>query len=308
MKALKFLNLFSYIALVILLISSVNKVTATLAFYTDTSGHVFSIVDSTHVKEFSNGNTYLYTDISGVASITGFTYAALTAIIPASIPNGDPVTSIGNNAFAGSANLLSVSIPSSVTSIGNGAFNSCINLLSVSIPSSVTSLGSGSFQYCTSMCLVTIPSSVTSIGSGAFYSCTSLLSVTIPSSVTSISVNAFYACTNLSSVTLPIGVTSIGDGAFGGCPSLLTVTIPSSVVSIGFLTFYGCTSLNSVIFNEIEAPTISWGSFSGIKSGAKGFYPYGSTGYTASTIHSTSVSGQLTMIPFYTDTSGHVFP
>ena len=291
MKALKFLNLFSYIALVILLISSVNKVTA----YTDTSGHVFSIVDSTHVKENSNGNTYEYTDISGVASITGFTYATSPAIIPASIPNGDPVTSIGNYAFAGSANLLSVSIPSSVTSIGNGAFNSCATLGSVSIPSSVTSLGSGSFQYCTSMSLVTIPSSVTSIGSGAFYSCTSLLSVTIPSSVTSIPVNAFYACTNLSSVTLPIGVTSIGDYAFVNCTNLSSVTIPSSVVSIGYLTFYGCTSLNSVIFNEIGAPNISSGSFYGIKPGAKGFYPYNSTSYTVSPF-STSVSGQLTMI------------
>ena len=269
--------------------------------YTDSLGNVYAIVDSTHVKD-SNGNTYTFTDSRVYATITGFTYAASPAIIPASLPNGHPVTSIGNNAFAGSA-IRNVIIPSSVTSIGTAAFNSCASLLSVDIPSSVTSIGDSAFQYCSSMGSVNIPSSVTSIGDSAFYHCTSLSSVAIPSNVTIISRNAFLGCTNLSSVTIPIGVTSIGDGAFQSCTSLSYVIIPSSVTSIGFWPFYGCTSLNSVIFNEIVAPTISWGSFSSIKSGAKGFYPYVSTGYTASTIQSTSVSGQLAMISSTTVTS-----
>jgi BspA type Leucine rich repeat region (6 copies)/Putative Ig domain/Immunoglobulin domain/MBG domain len=98
-------------------------------------------------------------------------------------------------------------------------------------------------------------------------------------------------------------VTSIADNAFRDNTSLSSVSIPSSVTSIGDSAFNNCANLNRVTFNEITAPTIFLSSFSSIKSGAKGLYPYVSTGYTASTIQSTSVSGQLAMISSTTVTS-----
>jgi len=97
-------------------------------------------------------------------------------------------------------------------------------------------------------------------------------------------------------------VTSIADNAFRDNTSLSSVSIPSSVTSIGNYAFYFDSSLIRVSFNG-NAPTINTNSFIGISVDAKGFYPYLSTGYTASTIQSTSVSGQLTMISSTTITS-----
>ncbi len=58
------------------------------------------------------------------------------------------ITSIGEYAFYGSANLKSIAIPSSVTSIGDNAFNSCNNLTSITLPNSVTSIGEYAFRGC----------------------------------------------------------------------------------------------------------------------------------------------------------------
>ena len=51
------------------------------------------------------------------------------------IPNN--VVEIGENAFSGCNNIITIDIPNTVTSIGNSAFSGCYNLLSIKIPYSV---------------------------------------------------------------------------------------------------------------------------------------------------------------------------
>lgn len=58
------------------------------------------------------------------------------------------VTRIGDMAFCGNTNLISVSIPNSMTSIGNMAFCVCSGLTSVTIPNSVSSIGYSAFRDC----------------------------------------------------------------------------------------------------------------------------------------------------------------
>lgn len=163
------------------------------------------------------------------------------------------VTSIGNSAFFGCANLTSVTIPDSVTSIGNNAFYNCTSLASVTIPDSVTSIGSSAFHGCTNLASVTIPNSVTGISDSMFNGCTTLISVAIPNSVTSIGDGAFYNCTNLTSVTIPDSVTSIAGFAFYNCDSLTSVAIPDGVTSIGGHAFYTCENIQNItISNSVE--------------------------------------------------------
>jgi len=222
---------------------------------------------------------FTFTTNNGAITITGYnTAAGLNMVIPAAT-NGYPVTSIGDNAFYGSA-ITSVTIPDSVTNIGSTAFEYCYNLTSVTIPDNVTSIGEEVFEHCITLTSVTIPDSVTSIGEEAFIQCSSLTNIimdeenlffsstngvlfdknqttliqypgglvgsyTIPNSVTSIGLDAFFFCTSLTSVAIPNSVTNIGNGAFAHS-SLTSVTIPDSVTNISEGAFAN-TSLSSIV-------------------------------------------------------------
>ncbi len=194
------------------------------------------------------------------------------------------VTSVGNNAFNGCYNLLSVSIPDSVTRIGFSSFEDCCGMTSIKIPSSVTYIdgrafigcsglkgvyitdlaawcsigycfgGAGSPLYCAHNLylngeLITdlvIPDSLTVIGDGAFYGCTSLTSVFIPDSVTGIGYGTFNGCTGLTSVDIPDSVIYIGRSAFSNCSGLTSVKLGNSVESIEKYAFSNCKGLTTL--------------------------------------------------------------
>ncbi len=114
----------------------------------------------------------------GKVTITGCDYGASgKLVIPATI-EGNPVTSIGNEAFLACTSLTSITIGNGVTSIGTAAFYRCGGVKSITIPDSVTSIGDGAFANCTSLTSITIPDGVTSIGHAAFAACESMNAVT----------------------------------------------------------------------------------------------------------------------------------
>ena len=167
-------------------------------------------------KQYSEGLAFA-SNGNGTCYVAGIGSCKDTDIwIPPASPNGDIVTSIGEEAFYKCTSLTSVTIPDSVTSIDWRAFLCCTSLASITIPDSVTSIGWGAFERCTSLTSVTIGSNVISIGGAAFSSCSGLTSITIPDSVTSIGSGAFSDCTNLFDITIPDSVTSIGGWAFYG--------------------------------------------------------------------------------------------
>ena len=154
---------------------------------------------------------FTFTVSGGDLTITGCSPSCSggSIVIPSSI-GGDPVTSIGSQAFYNNL-LTSVTIGSSVTSIGYFAF-AYNHLTSVTIPSSATAIGQAAFANNLYLTSVTIGSSVTSIADSAFES-DALTSVTIPSSVTSIGSNAF-SYNSLTSVSFLGSAPSFGTNAF----------------------------------------------------------------------------------------------
>lgn len=109
----------------------------------------------------------------------------------------DTVTIIGDGAFSGNANLISIALSEKVISIGNNAFSRCFSLTDINIPNGIKSIGDFTFHYCDSLVSIVIPDSVTSIGFCAFAYSQSLSRVIIPSSVTSIGEHTFDDCKNL---------------------------------------------------------------------------------------------------------------
>ena len=98
------------------------------------------------------------------------------------------VTTIWEEAFAESPNLVSVTIPDSVTTIRNAAFNECTALTSVTIPSSVTNFY-GAFTDCPQLSSVTVL--CPEVGEYGFVRCTSIKTICFGEGVGTISSNAF---------------------------------------------------------------------------------------------------------------------
>jgi hypothetical protein len=222
--------------------------------------------------------TYITTN--GKITITDCDNGATGELVIPETIEGNPVISIGDNAFEDCENLTSITIPESVTSIGIRAFWSCTSLTSITIPESVTSLEDNAFAFCSKLTDVTIPEGVTLLGRGAFIRCSSLINISvdegninyssiegvlftksqnnllffpsgregsysIPDAVTLINSYAFDSCL-LSEVTIPDGVTSIGLKAFQYSSQLASIIIPEGVTLIEPETFRYATKLASV--------------------------------------------------------------
>ena len=191
---------------------------------------------------------FTFTTNNGSITITGYTGAGGTVIIPDST-NGYPVTDIGQYAFYQSG-LTDVSIPDSVTNIGYYAFSDCFSLTNVTMGNGVTCIGLEAFFQCVRLTDLTLPNSVVTIGYQAFTYCSGLTNLIIPDSVTNIGSFAFRSCSSLTNETIPDSVISIGSGPFADCTSLTNITVSSSNL------FYSST--NGVLFDKTQANLIQY--------------------------------------------------
>jgi len=82
-------------------------------------------------------------------------------------------------------------IPETISYIGDYAFYGCINLLSVHIPNSVKTIGKSAFEWCSSLHSVCLSEGLTTIENNAFSSDHGLNTITIPNSVIKIGKDAF---------------------------------------------------------------------------------------------------------------------
>lgn len=208
-----------------------------------------------------------------------------SVVIPESVIYSDvtySVTSIGEGAFYGCDDLISVEIPNNVLHIGNKAFYSCSGLTSMEIPDSIISIGDCAFMWCDALAYIVIGNNVTNVGVNAFSECPNLRVVVNKSSLNIIrgvstygfvayhayrvlsgeNINGFYFDVkdgkynltgydgNKTNLVLPTTYKgqeySIGNSAFNNCSELVSVIIPNNITSIGEYAFNGCSSLTSV--------------------------------------------------------------
>ena len=157
----------------------------------------------------------------------------------------DSVTRIGEGAFYGNTNLMSVTIPDGVTEIGPEAFYNCA-MSNVALPGGLTYIGDRAFCGCSELTEITIPESVTSFGEGIISYCENLASVNLPYNMTVLPKGTFNYCTALETVDLPDGITEIGDKAFCECLGMTHIELPENVTVIGEQAFYTCNQLQSI--------------------------------------------------------------
>ena len=89
-------------------------------------------------------------------------------------------TTVRNDAYASSSNLISIELPSSITSIGARAFRNCSNMILTELPSSLITVGSSAFVNCYKLSLTELPSNLITINTGGFQVCTGLTSIVFP--------------------------------------------------------------------------------------------------------------------------------
>lgn len=155
---------------------------------------------------------------------------------------GPSVTWIKRQAFMGSYNLNSVTIPPNVNHIGWGVFRECSNLISCKLSKGLQLIDKYAF-YGTALTSIEIPEGVTAIGKCAFLG-TKLTEVEIPDSVRTIEEQAF------GKVNAKIcGMsTAFGKSAFAA-GSVLSVLADSSAETYAkanglTVTYFGCMDEN----------------------------------------------------------------
>lgn len=273
---------------------------------TATNGVKYSVPGTSFgLGSFSNtitgltpGTSYYYRAFAANSVGTGYGANEYSFTTPSLSPftytnNGTGLTITGYTGTGGVVEIPATIGGVAVTTIGQNAFQSKTSVTSVVIPNGVTTILDAAFAGCSSMTAITLPNSLTSIGGYVFDGCSSLQGITIPDGVISIGPNAFAWCTSLASITLPSGLKKIISGTFWACSNLTSITIPGGVDEIQYNAFLNCSKLASVYFLGNTPPTIGVNAFSGIASGAVGYYPA-----TASVVWGSVTVAGLTVTPF----------
>lgn len=173
-----------------------------------------------------------------------------------------PVTTIAQDAFAGSKYMTNLQLPKTVTTIGSGIFSLCSSLQQIFVDEENPKFQSydGIMYTKNPTEIYFVPRAIwgdvellegiTKIPSSAFQNCAGLTSITLPESVLTIEDGAFADCGNLTDVFLNENLTTIGEYAFSKCYDLSMIKIPTTVKTIKSCAFVNCTSLYYVLLYE----------------------------------------------------------
>lgn len=216
-------------------------------------------LDISEAAVVASSKAFYGTSCTGENDLGDDAFRGLSNLLSVKLPKD--LVRIGSDMFYNCSGLKTVTMGNSVKSIGSYAFSNCDGLTGVTIPNGLTSIGSYAFNDCDGLIDVTIPNSVTSIGSSAFYSCSALANVAMGNSVKSIGSYAFEYCRSLKEIKLPPTLQTIGSGAFNDCRALTEVRLPSSILSVAGSAFSACDAIKNVYTYTIEPTSIEESTF-----------------------------------------------
>ena len=178
-------------------------------------------------------------------------------------------TTIGDSAFSGCTNLISIVIPDTVTSIGTYSFFGCSSLTSIDFGKGIKTIGNAVFYYCSSLNYIVIPDSVETIGSNAFYTCYFHIGNFINNS----SATGYPWSATLYDTIQDDGLYINGTTVVGCKENATNVTIPESITDIGDGAFIGCSSLTEITCLATTAPKLNRNVFIGLPESGTLTYP-----------------------------------
>lgn len=180
-------------------------------------------------------------------------FASCAGLVSVTLPSG--VEFVEESAFRGCSSLTGFDF-STVLGVGDSAFSGCTSLKAVDI-SGLLEIWDNAFKGCTGLTRVDLTKAML-IGTSAFEECSALEAVTFGEDIYQIGDSAFYG-TALKSVNLPEGITVLNGHVFGMCQSLTSVTLPSTLTTIGNYAFMGTSLEEIAIPNGVT--TIGSGAF-----------------------------------------------
>ena len=160
------------------------------------------------------------------------------------LATGNDITSIPDKEFQNCSGLQKIILPQTVTTIGNNAFEGCKNLVTLGIGT----VADGVVDL----------SKVNTIGSNAFSSCKTISDLELGKydtrSELTIKAQAFLGCTGLEKIEIPVkNAALIGASAFENCSGLQEIGLQKDLQYIGNAVFKGTgASTSGVKFYEIE--------------------------------------------------------
>ena len=158
--------------------------------------------------------------------------------------DGEKVTALNENAFAGCTALKTVEFPKLKT-IGSSAFSGCTSLTSAH-HENVETIGNLAYQGCTGLTSITFENAKT-IGTSAFDGCSKLTTLALDK-VSTIEENAFKNCP-IKALALD-NILTIGKGAFSGCTSLKSASIETAT-TVYRDAFSGCENLDALSLRDV---------------------------------------------------------
>lgn len=201
--------------------------------------------------------------VNGWSGLTSITLGAKITAIPAEAfkdlsklteivaPN---VTSIGSNAFAGTA-ITEFTVSEKVETLEANVFAGCPQLKKVIFNSNIVKgIGSGTKAFSGSETLteIVIGENVESIPAYLFYNTANITKVTFGANVKEIGNSAFYGCTGITGeFTVPDSVETIGDNTFGNM-GITKLTVGKGLKTYGTQPFV-IGSLTEVVWNAVSA-------------------------------------------------------